>query len=380
LNAPRSVLILQTLGNPAVFSPSNALLTLARHLDRRRYEMTVAVPREGLLTAALRDAGAATALVPGLRTYRRHDALWRLPLVAFRVAQIARRVRAAAIVANHAELAPFARAAARLAGLPWIGMLRQADRPSKYYRKYGVGRADAVGAVSAAALATWRAALAASGAVEPPSAVVPTGIDLPAIAAPGEPGVVRDALGLERSDRVVGIVGLRGVKRADRLVRVLGRLAGEKPELKGLFVGGIDDAVRIRFQEIAAACGAEGRVRFAGQQRDMGPYYRAMDIYAHTSDSEGLPKTVLEAMAHALPVVAFRVGGIPEAVVDGATGFLCAPADETEFADRLSRLLADPDLRARLGRGGREAIERRFSPGAMSRGMMDLFDRAIGRM
>ena len=141
----RRILVLQTLPRPLVFSPNNALLTLARHLDRRRYEMVVAVPRPGLLTEALEKEGVRTVRVPGLKTYRRHDAIWRLPVVSLRVASWARKAGVHLLLSNHAELGPFAHAAARLCGIPWVCFLRQADRSRRYYEKYRVARADMVG-------------------------------------------------------------------------------------------------------------------------------------------------------------------------------------------------------------------------------------------
>src|SRR4030095_15648213 len=120
------------------FSPSNALLTLAREMKHSPFSITVAVPRRGLLTEALEREGFSVACVPGLRTYRRHDALWRFPMVALRLSALARRLSAKLVVSNHAELGPFADAAARLHALPWVCFLRQADRPPRYYEQYRV--------------------------------------------------------------------------------------------------------------------------------------------------------------------------------------------------------------------------------------------------
>ncbi|MCI0566932.1 MAG: glycosyltransferase, partial [Acidobacteria bacterium] len=149
-------LVLQTLPRPNVFSPRNALLTLARNLDCSRFTMTVAVPRPGLLSEALENEGIRVERIAGLRTYRRHDALWRLPTVVLRIARLAARMKARFVVSNHAELGPFADAAARLNGIPWICFLRQADRSECYYEKYRVARSHAVAAVSEAALHGYR--------------------------------------------------------------------------------------------------------------------------------------------------------------------------------------------------------------------------------
>ena len=93
-----------------------------------------------------------------------------------------------------------------------------------------------------------------------------------------------------------------------------------------------------------------------------------------TSDYEGLPYTVLEAMAAGVPVVATRVGGVPEQVVDGETGFLFEPGDPSAAAAAVERILAAPDGAARLGDAGRERVRRKFSRERMVSETVALYD------
>jgi len=88
---------------------------------------------------------------------------------------------------------------------------------------------------------------------------------------------------------------------------------------------------------------------------------RSADVLLHSSLSEGVPTVVLEAMACELPVVVTDVGGVREAVTDGVEGLLVPPRDPAALADALERLWLDPDLRARLGRAGRERVLREFT-------------------
>jgi glycosyltransferase involved in cell wall biosynthesis len=90
-------------------------------------------------------------------------------------------------------------------------------------------------------------------------------------------------------------------------------------------------------------------------------HLKEASIYVQPSYKEGLPMSVLEAMAHGLPVVSTPVGGIPEAVSDGVEGFLVQPGDIQMLADRIARLLDDPDLRNRMGEAGRIKVEKKFS-------------------
>jgi glycosyltransferase involved in cell wall biosynthesis len=310
--------------------------------------MTVAVPRPGLLTEALAKEGVRAIRVPGLRTYRRHDAIWRLPVVSLRVAALARKCRAQLLLANHAELGPFAHAAARLCHIPWVCFLRQADRSRRYFDKYRVARADAVGGVSEAALEGYRAYLREEGLPGNLVKAIPTGIDLTGI--PGASGGVSPLPpGWSSASRIAGTVGLREVKRPEVLLEIVARLVREVPEARCLFVGAVEGGRREQLESLARSKGIFDRVWFAGQQREVGPWYRTMQVYAHTSRSEGFPKAALEAMAHGLPVVAFRVGGIPEAVLDGETGFLCEPDDLETFVRHLGLLLSHPDQAREMG-------------------------------
>jgi len=370
------ILILQTLSRPKIFSVNNALLTLARHLDRSRFEMSVALPCSGPLAEALRQEGASVVYVPGLRTYRRHDAIWRLPWVGFQVARIARRLGADLVLSNHAELGPFAMMAARLNGIPWISFLRQADRSPVYYEKYRLSRADAVGSVSEAALAAYRSFLDASRLPSNRTRVIPTGISLPPecdrSAGPGI-GPELPAYG----GKSLGTVGLRKVKRPELLIDALGCLRDRFPRLRVLVIGGAEPEDFARLAARARSHAIEDRVIFAGQQQDMSAWYRSMDIYCHTSDSEALPKAVLEAMAHSLPVVASRVGGVSEAVLDGTTGILVDPGDIRSLSEAVARLLEDSGLAARMGQAARRRVEASFSPESMARGFMEFFDEVL---
>jgi len=92
--------------------------------------------------------------------------------------------------------------------------------------------------------------------------------------------------------------------------------------------------------------------------QDPAPLYRKADVFVLTSDHEGTPNVILEAMACGLPVVATAVGGVPDLVQDGVTGFLCAPRDTAGIVAALARLAGDPVLRREMGERARVHVER----------------------
>lgn len=117
------------------------------------------------------------------------------------------------------------------------------------------------------------------------------------------------------------------------------------------------------------------RVRWFPFEGRVGPYLSALDALVLPSAWEALPLAVLEAMSAGLPVVATRVGGVPEAVQDGVTGRLTPPGDAPALAAALAEVLGDADLRRRWGAAGRSAFERRFRVGPMVDAVADLYTR-----
>jgi glycosyltransferase involved in cell wall biosynthesis len=104
---------------------------------------------------------------------------------------------------------------------------------------------------------------------------------------------------------------------------------------------------------------------FLGYQEEVASYYAAFDALILPSANEGTPVSAIEALAGGRPVVATRVGGVPDVVRDGIDGFLVEPGDVDAMAERLSTLAADPPLRHRMGEAGRASVHERYSVGRL---------------
>jgi len=113
--------------------------------------------------------------------------------------------------------------------------------------------------------------------------------------------------------------------------------------------------------ELASRLGADATFLGAVPYEDIPAVYHAMDAFVLPSHTEGLPRVVLEAQATGTPVVATRVGGVPEVIDDGETGLLVDPRDPAGLSDAIDRLAADRDERARLGDAGRAAVEESYA-------------------
>ena len=174
-------------------------------------------------------------------------------------------------------------------------------------------------------------------------------------------GELRRQWGIGERDLVVGMVANfnRAVKGVGYFFDAMPAIAAAVPEARFLLLGRGEEEAALRAK--AKADGIEDRVVFAGFQQDIGPYYDMMDVSVLTSLSEGLSMTLLESMRHGVPVVATRVGGNPELVREGETGWLVPARDVPAFTERVTALLRDGERRAGFGAAGRRVIEERFS-------------------
>jgi glycosyltransferase involved in cell wall biosynthesis len=128
----------------------------------------------------------------------------------------------------------------------------------------------------------------------------------------------------------------------------------------------------------AAGLGITDRVFFAGAQEDVRPFLARATCVALASTEEGMPGSILEAMAMARPVVASRVGGVPDAVTDGVTGYLIPPGDVGALAQAIASVLADPEKAEAMGRAARERAERDFDVELMVRKTEVMYETLVG--
>jgi sugar transferase (PEP-CTERM/EpsH1 system associated) len=208
--------------------------------------------------------------------------------------------------------------------------------------------------------------------------VILNGIDTARYAERCDAAAVRQSLGIPAEAPVVGTVGrLNEVKRQDLLIRAFSKIRARKSAAHLIIVG--DGPLMQPLRNLATGLGLGECVHLVGYQAHTTPYLRAMDVFALTSRSEGMPQAVLEASIAGLPVVASRVGGLPEVVDDGVSGVLFDPGAENALVDALLRILDDPDLGRRMGDAARLRVESRFDVKRMAsdyhRHFLELFSR-----
>jgi N-acetyl-alpha-D-glucosaminyl L-malate synthase BshA len=153
------------------------------------------------------------------------------------------------------------------------------------------------------------------------------------------------------------VSNFRPLKRVDDVVRIFAHVREEMPARLHL-VG--DGPERPRVEALVHSLGLADDVKFFGERADVVEILQESAVFLLPSDTESFGLGVLEAMACGVPVVASKVGGLPEVVLDGETGFLAAVGEVDEMAKRVRRLLTDADLHARMSRAARSRVEAHF--------------------
>ena len=198
-----------------------------------------------------------------------------------------------------------------------------------------------------------RAGLAARTCTAAKTTVIANGVDIDG--APKRRELT--ASGATATVEVVSVGRLAEPKDFSTLIDAVAQL---EPGTVRLRVLG-DGPLRTMLEARIAERGASAAVELVGEVSDVRPYLASSDIFVLSSRSEGLPLSVLEAMAASLPVVATAVGGLNELVLDEETGLLVDAGNASGLASALARLAGDPELRARLGDAGRRRTEEEYS-------------------
>ncbi len=155
------------------------------------------------------------------------------------------------------------------------------------------------------------------------------------------------------------------------LLRAFREVADAVPAAQLLIAG--DGMLRRELEELSRALGLTGRVRLLGERSDIPELLAAADLFVLSSNWEGHPLSVMEALSAGLPVVATAVGGVPEQVDEGVTGLLVPPDDCPALSQALLRLLNDSALRTEMGQHAQQQAGDRFSLTAMTHAYIDLY-------
>jgi glycosyltransferase involved in cell wall biosynthesis len=343
----RSVLILLTSFDAG--GTERQMVELIRRLDRQRFSVHVACFHDrGMLKAAARERASSLTTFP-LQSFRNVSALRQL----IRFARWCRHIDARIVHTCDYYANVFGLPGAAMAGVPVrIGSRRElltADKTSSQFalQRLGYRTAHAIVGNSHAAVDQLRR----EGVPPDKIHLIRNGLDLTAFPySPRRPSRIR---------RITMVANLRVEKGHDTLLQAAARILREHQDVEFHLIG--DGPLRGPLERQIQALGLGSRVLLMGYRDDVPALLETSDLFVLPTRSEASPNAVLEAMGAGLPVVATRVGGIPELIDSGLTGILVEPGDADALAGAILALIARPDAAAALGRAARAHVRRSYS-------------------
>lgn len=340
-------------GVPAV------LAHLVRALDRSRVVPTILVAYEGVYSRELRESGVAVDAFG-----RRLPVLWRLNRFLFNI-RLVRMARQADVIHVNSAVLAFSVLVAKLLGARVVFHLHEKPGQISLLLARAIGVADSV-VFCARNCAAHFAALAATEKRVILNAIMPLDV-LPTrpVASP---------------QKIVMFGSINRNKGQDLLIRAFARLERQDVELVIYGTVGLSAHGYIRrLKKFVEENGLSERVFFPGPTNDAEGVLRGATLLVHSSLNECLSISVLEAMAHGVPVIANNIPGMNEVVSDGVDGFLVETGNVEMMAQRIDQLLGNPALCAQMGEAGRQTVQDKFNMSQRVEEFMRLYEELCRR-
>jgi glycosyltransferase involved in cell wall biosynthesis len=350
-----------------------SLIELASRLDRERFQPLILTSHKGQFTRELADAGLEYRLVP-MGMWRKGKNFPLIPFTLYRIYRLLKREKIALVHANTLWDNPYASLPADWCGIPAVCHIRSVPRPDMI-RKYLLDRASRLITVSE----HIKQALGEGGGA--PMVTIYNGIDLAYGRLEGVAQRVRAELGFSVDNVVVGMISrLDPLKGQETLIQAAKRVVDRYPQVRFLIAGEPKNKTpeylqRLKFMVKSASL--ECYFVFTGYRRNFMELAAALDVSVLPSLSEGFGRTNLEAMVLKKPVISSNIGGIPEVVEDGVTGFLVPPDDPQSLAQRIMELVGDKDKRQQMGERGYRRVVEKFDLNQQVRKIEQLYEELL---
>jgi lipopolysaccharide/colanic/teichoic acid biosynthesis glycosyltransferase/glycosyltransferase involved in cell wall biosynthesis len=366
----RKVKIVRVIARLNVGGPAIHVINLTRGLDPARFDSTLVTgtenPGEGSMLDLALERGVRPVVIPeivGQATLKPRDLKALIALY-----RLIRRERPQIVHTHAAKPGVLGRVAARLAGVPVVVHTFHGHILHGYYgplmswllrrmERMLAHLSDRIIAVSEQV----KQDLVRYGVAPPEKiSVIPLGFDLrPFLDNAAHRGALHRELGLTNGARLVGIVGrIFPIKNHRLFLEAAAHVAAEDWSARFVVVG--DGVLRPQMEARARSLGIAERVTFTGWRRDLHRIYPDLDVLVVSSRNEGTPVSAIEAMASGCPVVATRVGGLPDLIDDGETGHLVPSEDAPALAAAILRVLRDRDAARRMAEAACERVSERF--------------------
>ena len=330
-----------------------SLLELLAHIDTTKFLPLVIVSEEGKLKKEVKKLGIECMLLP----MPRFKWLNPFPLFAgfWRIFNFVRQQKIKLIHSNTSRAALYAGPMAKILGIPLIWHVR-VPPPDKLLDRFLVLFSSRIIVVSR--IVKRRFEWFKKNRVE----IIYNGVDTQRFSPGKAQDDVRKKLHINSEDIVIGAVGrLSPEKGLEYLISAIREVANAYPRTKVLLVGDGDEKYRLSLQEKVKDLELSPHIFFVGFHEDVPQILRCLDIFSLPSLTEGFNRSLLEAMACGLPVVATAVGGNVEIVQDGVNGLLVPPSNPGALAGAITELLKDKEKARKMGLEGKLLVDENFS-------------------
>jgi len=335
-----------------------SLLLLLRSLNKKHFRPIVILPCLGPLQNSLSSNGIEIITRPLKKINIRNP----LPYLytIYRLTKLMRQLSIGLIHCNMEICNQYAFIAARLNGLPIVCHTRNILSKRAFQRMF-LGGADVLIANSKATASSYTQYVSKDQRVE----IIYNAADCVQFYPEGECNL-RSRFNINNNGFVIGLIGqITPNKGQDVFIRALAQVVRKHPNVRALVVGDtvIDDSkwFLVELKQLVQELGISDKVIFTGFVKNITDLYRCLDIVVLPSRSEGFGRTIAEAMAMGKPVIASRVGGLPELISEGETGLLVPPGDSNSLADAIVKLVENRSLAKKLGFNGRRKVKEQFS-------------------
>ncbi len=363
----RTILYLSTSSGPG--GAERVISNLASSVDRKKYRPILCLFRSGGIQKRSESRGVPTHVIPtkGMADWR-----W-----TKRIKQLLREEQVDLIHAHEFDAIVQGTFAAAMAGIPLIATVHGKNWFwEKYRRRLAYRWVSRRATMVAVSQNLKEFVIEKVGISRDRLKVVYNGVDVLPPCENADVIECRKELGLPETDRIVGVVGnLYPVKGHQYLIDSIPSILNTCPNTSFVFAG--RGELETALKEQVHWLGLDGRVHFLGLREDIPRILALLDIFVLPSLSEGLSMAILEAMIAGKPVVATHVGGNPELVLHGETGFLVPPRDSRALAASVSTLLLNRQQAIQFGHRAKRRAEGEFSLDTMIRTYQALYDECL---
>ncbi len=350
------------------------LLFILSSLDRTLFHPVVVCPPDSPLAERVEALGIP---VHGMYfpAWRKLNHMFAIPGAVLRIMAVLRSCKPCLVHVNDYWWGPLCYLACRAVRMhvPILLHVRQ-EIQEKRIRQYWFKKFDRILVVSE----NIKTVLEGGGLHSETIVVLYSGIDVDVFSRQARRSVIHDRYGVQSHQTVIGTVAnIFPRKGHECFIHAMDHLRKVFPDCRCFIVGKGNEAYLVKLQQLVQSLNLQRHITFTGFQENVADFLETFDVFVLSSYLEGFGIVLLEAMAMRKPVVATRVGGVPEVVEAGVTGYLVPPENAHELALAVQALLKDPETRRMMGEAGKKRVERLFTKQRTMQQLEDVYKRFV---